>query len=65
MNSTNEQREYEQAPNTLHRNEKRDMLKMTFRNVVFSDVVCISEGKYFSHYVHIFSPVLLSFGVNM
>ena len=34
MNSTNEQREYEQAPNTLHRNEKRDMLKMTFQNVV-------------------------------
>ena len=35
MNSTHEQREYEQAPDTLYRTQKTDMLNMTFRNVVF------------------------------
>ena len=65
MNSTHEQREYEQSSDTLYRTQKSDMLKMTFKNDVFSDVVCISKGKYFSQYVHILSPVLLSFGMNV
>ena len=34
MNSTHEQREYEQAPHTLYRTQKSDMLNMTFQNVV-------------------------------
>ena len=34
MTWTHEQREYEQAPDTLYRTQKSDMLKMTFQNVV-------------------------------
>ena len=33
MNSTHEQREYEQAPDTLYRTQKSDMLHKTFQNV--------------------------------
>ena len=33
MKSTHEQREYEQAPDTLYRTQKSDMLNMTFQNV--------------------------------
>ena len=34
MNSTHEQREYEQAPGTLYRTQKSYMLNMTFQSVV-------------------------------
>ena len=34
MNSTQEQREYEKAPDTLYRTQKSDMLNMTCQNVV-------------------------------
>ena len=65
MNSRHQQREYDQAPDTLYRTQKSDMLNMTFQNVVISDVICNTKENFFFQYVHISSLVILSCGVNM
>ena len=44
---------------------KNDMLNMTFQNVVIFRCNCITKKRYFSQFVHISSPVILSFRVNM
>ena len=44
---------------------KSDMLNMTFQNVVIFRRNCITKKRYFSQFVHISSPVILSCGVNM
>ena len=45
MSWTHEQREYEQAPGTLYRTQKSDMLNMTFQNVVFFRRNLYYQGK--------------------
>ena len=47
MNSTQEQREYEKAPDTLYRTQKSDMLNMTFQNVVIFRRNLYYQGKKF------------------
>ena len=65
MKSTHEQREYEQAPDTLYRTQKSDMLNMIFQNVFIFRRHLYYQGKKISQYGHISSPVILCFKVKI
>ena len=64
MNSTHEQREYENAPDTLYSTQNSDMLNMTYQNVVILRRNLYYQGKKISQYWHISSPVILCFKVK-
>ena len=55
MNSTHEQRDYEQALDTLYRTQKSDMLNMTFQNVIFRRTLYYQGKKILSVCTHFLS----------